>query len=251
MFHKLFVKLLFTATLVILVSCSTTKKTDTSNPDEVYKEALRLFNDEDWLESTNMFNVIRLQYPASQYADDAQYYLAEIDYKKGDYILAAYNYNRLRSSFPGSEYSKESLFKTAKCYYELSPPYDRDQDYTKKAIDAFNMFQRLYPNDNLYAEGSNYITELREKLGNREFFTAELYRKMNDPGASLVYYQSVIDDYPDTKFYEPAYYGKIEVLAIMKRKDEALGIIDLYKKLFADGRFLNEVKKTEDALKIK
>lgn len=249
MFRRIFISLSVAAVILAIAACSTTKKVDTSNPEEVYKEALRLFNDEEWLESSNMFNVIRLQYPASQWADDAQYYLAEIDYKKGDYILAAHSYNRLRSSFPGSEYSKECLFKTALCYYELSPPYDRDQDYTRKAIDAFNLFQRLFANDNMYADASNYITELRDKLGHREFFTAELYRKMNDPGASLVYYQAVIDDYPDTKYYEQSYFGKIEVLAQMKRRDEALGIIDLYKKLFADGRYLNEVKKTENELK--
>jgi outer membrane protein assembly factor BamD len=238
-------------TLSFLFSCGSTKDINTGDVETVFKEAVRLFNEEDYLDAKKYFDVIKLQYPSSQYADDAQYYVAEIDYKRGDYVLASYNYNRLRTSYPSSEYVTESLFKAALSYYQLSPPYDRDQEYTYKGIEAFNLFQRLYPNDNKYADAGDYIKELREKLAHREYFTAELYRKMREPSSSLVYYQEVIDDYPDSQYYEPAYVGKIEVLTLLRRYDEARGLIDLYKRIFVEGKMSTNVSTIESTIPAK
>lgn len=235
--------------LTILLSCGTTKDIETENVEVVYEAAKKFFAEEDWLEATKYFEIIKLQFPASQYADDAQYYLAEIHFKKGDYILAAFNYNRLRTTYPNSEYTKEALFKAALSYFELSPPYDRDQEYTRKAIDAFNLYQRLYPNENQYADAGNYINTLRQKLALREYFTAELYRKVNELESALVYYQSVIDDYPDSIYFEPAYYAKIELLAVMKKYDEAIGLIDLYKKLFPESQFIDKANSIAEIIK--
>ena len=83
------------------------------NADEYYEQALEAFNTENLAVAQKYFDVIKLQYPASKYADDAQYYLAEINVKKGENILAAYNYNQLRRTFPNSEYAKIAAYKAA------------------------------------------------------------------------------------------------------------------------------------------
>jgi outer membrane protein assembly factor BamD len=194
------------------------------------------------------FDILKLQYPASIYADDAQYYLAEINFKKGEFVLAAYNYNYLRRAYPNSEFYKEAMFKTALSYYELSPTYDRDQEYTFKAIQAFAEFQAFFPQDSLSKIANEKIIELRDKLGHREFFTAELYRKLYSPRASLIYYDAVIEDYPDTKYYELAYVGKIEVLYELFRYDEALGLIKLFRQIFPNSSYLDKIKSLESSM---
>lgn len=232
-----------------LIGCSSTKNTEPTSADELFNTGLELFNDEDYIEARKYFETIRLQYPASQYADDAQFYLASVEYAMEEYIVAAFNFNRLRSLHPSSEYNKESLFKAAMCYYELSPTYDRDQDYTKKAIEAFNTYQRFYPNDNSYSAADKYIKELREKLAEREYSTAILYTKMGYPRSSLIYFESVINDYSDTGFYEAAYYGKIDILTVMGRFDEAKGLIDIFKNLFPVSKYSSDLKAIEEQIK--
>jgi len=227
--------------LLLVFSCSTTKEREQQTAETVFNKALEQYKKEDWLEASQLFEVIKLQYPASQYSDDAQYYLAEINYKKEEFILAAFNYSMLRKVYPSSEYFKTSLYKNAMCYYELSPAFDRDQEYTVKAIDAFQDFQRLYPEDSLFAKSSKYIDELREKLGHRAFNTAEIYLKLLSLKSALVYLDVVIDEYPDTKYFEPAYYLKITTLVTMKKFDDANSIIDLYKKKFPNGAHITEV----------
>ncbi|MFW6276963.1 MAG: outer membrane protein assembly factor BamD, partial [Bacteroidota bacterium] len=101
--QKISLTLLFA---LIIISCGTDKIPENMAVEEIYAEGLKQFQDENWLEAKEYFDVIKLQYPASQYADDAQYFLSEINYERGEYIYAAFNYNLLRRVYPGSEYSK-------------------------------------------------------------------------------------------------------------------------------------------------
>ncbi len=240
-----------TVMLAILSSCGSSKSTRPQNAKEVYEQAIKFFEDKDYMEAKKLFEVIKLQYPASQYADDAQFHVAEINYSRDKYILASFNYNLLRRVYPNSPYVQKALYKSGLCYYNLSPTYDRDQEYTKKAIQTLMEFQYLYPNDSLFAEASGKISELREKLAHKEFFTAELYESLDSPKSSLIYYDTVISQYDDTSFYEKAYWGKINVLVRVKRFGEALGLIDLYKKLFPKGQFITKILAAEVMAKTK
>ncbi len=241
----------FAAMLILLSSCGSAKTTKPNSEEEVYKAAIGYFEEEDYMEAKKLFEVIKLQYPAGQYADDAQYHVAEINFNRDQFIIASFNYNLLRRIYPGSQYNQKALYKSGLCYYHLSPPFDRDPEYTKKAIQTLMEFQYLYPNDSLYAEASEKIGELREKLAHKEFFTAELYEKLDSPKSSLIYYNAVISDYDDTSFYEKAYKGKIDILIRIKRFSKALGIIDLYKKLFPKGEFIIEILAAETIAKKK
>lgn len=234
-----------------LVSCSSSKSsnTRTQTVDEIYKSAIEEFKAEDYLEASKLFDVIKLQYPASEFADDAQYYLAEINFARKEFQLAAFNYNLLRRIYQRSDYNKTCLFKTALCYYNLSPTFDRDQDYTFKAIQAFTEFQSVYPNDSLFAASTGFIIELREKLAYREYYTGVVYQKMDYLKSALIYYNFVIDDYADTKVIEQAYFGKMEVLIGMSKFEEAKTVIDLFKKNFPKSENITKVEEYEAKIK--
>jgi len=231
--------------LVIIAGCSSADKIELRTAETVFNKAMVLFDDEEYLEAKQLFDVIKLQYPASQYSDDAQYYLAECNYKREEYILSAFNFSLLRRVYPNSTYFKESLFKTGLCYYNLAPAYDRDQEYTVKAIKTMSEFYAVFPSDSLAKLTNTYIIELRNRMAQREFSIAALYRKLRSLHSSLIYYDVVIDEYDDTKFYEQAFVGKIEVLIEMKKWDKALSAIDLYYSIFKNGEFIDKVKSLE------
>lgn len=237
---------LITLSIIALASCASSAKVDTTNLEELFKAAKERFDSKDFMESTKYFEIIKLQFPASQYSDDAQFYLAEIEFEKERYIYASFNYSLLRKYYPNSDYAKLSLFKSALSLFKQSPKFDRDQDYTRKALNAMMEFQSIYPKDSLAQVANNYIGELRNKLAEREYSTAELYKKMEQPKSSLIYYDQILNDYEDTKFYEPAYFGKIETLVKLRKYEEALGLCDLYVKIFPKGENLSEVLKLKE-----
>ena len=233
--------------LIFIAACGSDQTEKATTAKEMYEKAVKYYNDEDYMEAEKLFDAVRLQYTASQYSDDAQYYIAEINFKRYEYILSAFNYNRLRSQYPGSDYTQSALYKEALSYYELSPTYHRDQKYTRKAIDAFKEFKYLYPdNDSLVNKSNIRINELRAKLAKKDYSIAELYMNMDDPRAALVYFDQVINKYDDTKYYQDAFYGKIKALIKMKKFQEARSIIRSYKSDFPGGEYIRDVKDLEN-----
>lgn len=221
--------------------CGSGKPAPIFGADGVYDAAMKAFKDNDFYESGLLFDRLKTQYPTSKYADAAQYYIAEMHFKKGEYIMAVFNYNQLVRSYPSSEFAKIALYKAGLSYIELSPSFDRYQEYTKNAIQVFNEFKSLYAKDSLAVESGKRIVELRNKLAEHDFSTAELYLKLAAPRSSLIYYDAVIADYQDTKFFEPAFVGKIKILARLKRDSEAKEAIRLYRQQFPKGILTEEV----------
>lgn len=237
------------AVVVAASGCAPKTNVIPRNADEYFEQALEAFKNDNLTTAQKYFDVIKLQYPASKYADDAQYYLAEINVKKNENILAAYNYNQLRRTFPNSEYAKIAAYKAAVSQYRQSPKFDRDQDYTKQAIKAFAEFQALYPKDSLTIEAGKRIIELRSKLAEHDYRTAELYIKLNAPRASLTYYDLVLNNYPDTEFLEPSFVGKARMQVRLKRFQEAEETLRLYRQRFAQGKLLGEAQEISDLIK--
>jgi outer membrane protein assembly factor BamD len=230
---------------LIISSCGSTKAPDKLTEEQLFKHGVEQFDKEDYLEAEKTFEAVMLSYAGGQFYEDSQYFVAECYYKRKEYVTAAFHYNRIIERNPRSKFVRICLFKSALCFNDLSLPYDRDQDYTTKAIRAFQIYQTTFPGDSLSAEANKYLLQLRDKLGHRDFFTAELYRKMFSFRAAIIYYDSVIEDYSDTQYCEDAYLGKIELFVEMKKKDEAIGLMNTYKKNFPSGKHLSKVKELE------
>lgn len=118
----------------------------------------------------------------------------------------------------------------------------------KKAIASFSEFQAIFPLDSLYAESGKKIVELRNRLAERELITAELYRSLYSNRSAIIYYDAIIDDFPDTEHYETAFAGKIESLIALRRYDDARSMIEIYKKRFSNGTLKTSVESSERML---
>jgi outer membrane protein assembly factor BamD len=219
------------ALIAFVTACSTSHIPPKQRTvEEIFADALKSYENTDWTEAASGFDIIKLQYPASQYADDAQYYLAEINRQRGEYVMAAYNYSVVRRSFPTSEWAKPSAFKIGQCYEDMALPPDRDQEYIKKAIQAYTEFQQIYPTDSLALQALERIRELRNKLAERYMIIAEHYVKTNSRKAAIVYYDAVIDEYPDTQHFEPAIVEKIRLQYMLGQIAECRTTIAFYRR---------------------
>ena len=234
---------------IFLIACSSTdqasKADEQRTVEEIYAEAMEEFKDEDWVAAAALFDIIKLQYPSSAFADDAQFYVAEINYARGEYILAAFNYSLVRRSYPNSEHAKDALYKSALSYFEITLPADRDPEYTRKAIAAFADFQGIYPTDSLALRSAEKITELRDRLAEKQFLSAKQYIILGTNRSALVYFDAVIEDYPDSKWTEDAFVGKLEILIKQKKADEARSTVAFYRRTVRDGRLRGRIDELE------
>ena len=207
--------------LAVLAGCGSSEQTSTLSADERFDKAKALFDKENYLEAINEFTIVTLQFQGSQHAADAQFYLGECRYRRGEYLLAAFEYGVLKKSYPASPRVPESQYKLAMSYYELSPRPSLDQQYTRKAIDEFQSFVEYYPSDPLAADATAKIRELDGKLAKKLYDAARQYVVLERYVAALRYFDDVIDQYHDTDWAPLAFLDKVELLINRKKYADA------------------------------
>ncbi len=228
----MFRSLLAILSLVILSACSSSDSArGPRTVDDVWAEAKKAYDNGEWLDAQSKLDVIKLQYPASQYADDAQFYLAEITFERGEFIMAAFNYSMVRKAYPQSEFVRQAMYKTGVCYDKISLPADRDQENTRKAIQAYSDFQAMFLGDSLALEATRRIRDLRDRLAERNWLIAEHYLNTQVRRAALIHLDAIIDEFPDSKWLEPAIVTKLEILYAQERNDDARALIATYRRL--------------------
>jgi outer membrane protein assembly factor BamD len=197
--------------LFILASCRSQELIRPGDSLEVaYDKAYALYEEERWRDAASAFEVVISIGRGTEYGRNAQFYLAESHYNNRQYLVAASEYERYSASHPNSERRQEADFKAALSYYNLSPRYNIDQQYTRRAIEQFSLFLVRYPNSEMTTEAGQKIDELRDKLARKKYEAAQFYMRTNRYNAAAVYYEMVIDRFPESRYAERSLVNQID-----------------------------------------
>lgn len=89
------------------------------NPDQAYREAFGLLKAGKYDESIEAFSLFLLDYPTSEYADNAQYWLGETYFVKQEYVPAIDEYRKLITDYPGSKKQSHAMLKIGYSFQRL------------------------------------------------------------------------------------------------------------------------------------
>ncbi len=208
--------------------CGSSEQVTTLSVEDRFAKAKALFEKADYFDAINEFTVVTLQFQGSKFAADAQYYLGECRFMRGEYLLSAFEYGVLKRSYPASTRIPEAQYKLALSYYNLSPRPSLDQQYTAKAIDEFQSFIEYYPSNALAADADAKIKELNNKLAKKLYDAARQYVTLEHSKAAIKYYDDLIERFHDTDYAPLAYLDKVEVLIGRKRYAEAASELERF-----------------------
>ena len=79
-------------------------------------------------------------YPASGYADDAAYWMADCYFKRGEYKTAVLRFDDVVTKYPNGEKAADALYRQGESLLKLGPGYG------KAAGKAFERVLKEYPN---------------------------------------------------------------------------------------------------------
>ena len=199
-------------TLLILTSACRNK--DLIRPGDplnvAYDKSVALFEEEKYDDAAYGFDLVTRIGRGTNFSEDAQFYLAESYFFDRQYILAASEYERFISYYPQDEKRQQVEFKLALCFYEQSPRYRLDQTQTRRAIQLFRLFNNKYPDSELVVESAQKIDELRNKLARKSFDAGEFYLRTSRYVAASIYFDQVVDQYPESKWAEQSLLKQIE-----------------------------------------
>jgi len=221
-------------TIILWMGCSGRSPEPSWTAEEYFEYAKELYNDEDYFESANEFTIIILRYAGSSVADSAQYFLGMSHYQLEEYIISAAEFSKLINNMPQSPLVPDAQYMLGMSYYQMSPRAALDQEYTKKALRAFQMYVEDHPRHYRRDEVDKKLLELREKLAEKEFLNADLYRKMYRLRSSLIYFDIVLERYYDTSWADDAMVGKALVLIELEEWEEARELLLIFKDKFPD-----------------
>lgn len=244
-----YVAFLILLVMFFLIGCSSSKEIANLSAEDRFEIGKDKFDKRKYLDAIEDFKYILIQYPGSAVADDAQFYLAECYYNRGEYLLASSEYENLIRGYPSSEYVPMARYKLGLCYYNLSPKSQLDQTYTYKAIDALQGFIEYHPTSEFVQDAERKIHELINKLAKRDYETGIFYMKMEFYRAAMIYFDSIIERYPDSDYLERAYAGKIECLLKRENYSEVIKIAEEFERKFPSSELIGKVRKIKEEAK--
>ncbi len=226
---------------IVGAGCGSSGEVANLGAEERFQLGKQEFDDGDYLDAIRDLQIVKLQYPGSSVADDAQYYMGEAHFNRGEYLLAVEDFRALKRNMAASPLVPAAQYKTAMCYYMLAPRPELDQTYTRQAIDEFQAFVEYYPLDERRADAETKIMELNGRLAEKLFDTAEQYMKLSYYRSAGVYFDFVIQKYHDTPLAEPAHLGKIRTLISRNRAAEAREEIDRFIEKYPESALMQDV----------
>ncbi|NCN42110.1 outer membrane protein assembly factor BamD [bacterium] len=196
---KNFILILFLATSVFY-SCASNELKNSDNPEIVYNEAVRLLEDESYLEASEFFAELRRRFPQSRFAVLAELRSADMDFNQENYIEAAAGYGVFVDLYPRHKEAPYALFRKAQSYFKSAPDLvARDQSSAKNAIVAAQAFLSRYPGAEYKKEVEQILNDSRLKLAQKEAYVARFYHKREAFEAAIRRWQLLIRDYADIK----------------------------------------------------
>jgi len=159
-----------------------------------------------WGHALKSYEHVRLNDPTGPLADDSLMASATAYFNVGHFEEAAFRYDLLRKEYPKSEHALNAslLCLEAKQRIYQGPLYD-GTPLVEAAEIADQTLTRYGPT---LGEKRSLVLEARDRLteqkAERDWAMAQYYDKNRYFGAARFYYQSIIDEYPQTRVAEAA-----------------------------------------------
>lgn len=245
--------------LLAATSCSQYQKLLKSQDyEQWYEKGMEYYNKEDYMRASALLGQLVSIYRGTDKAEIVMTTYANSLYGMKDYLTAGHYYREYVKTFPTGEKAEECQFKSAYCYYQMSPKPRLDQTDTDNAINEFQLFINMFPNSPRVGEATKIMDELRDKLVYKSYLNAKLYFDLgnylgNNYQSAVIAAQNSLKQFPDTKYREELSFLILDSKYIQavnsveeKKSDRFRDAVDEYYAFyneFPESRFIKKAQK--------
>lgn len=180
---------------IILSACS--HSFDVSTSQGLLKRAQYLSKNGQYIQARKELEDILNSEAVYNIKASAQWELAEISFKKEEFLQAEAEYNRGLQIFSRSSLSEKFQYKKAlSLYRQLPEKYQRDLHLAPKAIVQFQNFLISYPKSTLKKDSKKYIAKIKTLLFKKELYVANFYFTQKKFKAASKRFQKVSLSHP-------------------------------------------------------
>jgi outer membrane protein assembly factor BamD len=184
---------------VVLGACASRGSViDRMDADALFQHGSERLAEGRWSAALEAFDRLLFMHPNYPRAQEARFRLGEAYQGRREWITAATEFNRLAMEHPAGQWADDARFETCRSYAQLAPRPQLDQEYTRVAIEHCRSLLAYYPDSEHAPRARELIVEMTNRLAEKDFLTAEHYFNRRAFDSAIIYYQSVVADYPAT-----------------------------------------------------
>ncbi|MCX4242164.1 outer membrane protein assembly factor BamD [Paraliomyxa miuraensis] len=173
---------------------------------ENYELALGEFSDEDWDETIQYADFVRIRFPFSRFAVEAELLIARAEFEQGNYLTAQDAFAQFAKLHPTHKHVRNgwvsymaavsAYMNGPQSFFLLPPDYQRDQSRLREALLELDYFFDHY-GDTPTAENALLLRdEINRRLLAHELYVARFYLDRNKPEAAIGRLESAHAQYP-------------------------------------------------------
>ena len=154
--------------------------------------------------------------PYSKLAPKAQYRLGVYLKAKSQFYEARAELEKVIEKYPDSEWAEPARFQLAETVASISPKPSYDQNLTQEAREKFEEFAKTHPEATLSQAANIQVEALKNKEAESNFIIAKFYEKQNNFASAKIYYQYILDNFPESSFAPQA----VAQLKVVEEKEK-------------------------------
>lgn len=189
-------------------ACAVALPPPEATPTERFEWSKERFEDEKYNDAIRGFRDLLFREPLHPTTDSARYLLAEAYLATNQHLLAANEFRMLATSRPNSPVADDAQLGMCRAYWEMSPSIPRDQEYTRRAVEACTRLLEYFPRSTLDAEARRLIEDARVKLAEKRASVGTWYFERKFYESAIIYFESTVQEYPDAPVI-PEVLGKL------------------------------------------
>lgn len=158
-----------------------------------------------------------------------------------NYIQAEAKYRDYLNRFPTSEQAAYVQFQIANSLAKRMERPDRDQEVTRKALEAYDELLRLYPTSEYADQGKEQLQAVRENLAEHEFLVGQFYLRYGAPQAAISRFENLLKSYPSYAEKDKVIYFLGVAYGNNKKPEESKKAFERLKKEFPQSPYVSDV----------
>jgi outer membrane protein assembly factor BamD len=187
--------------------------------------------------------------PNSAIGREALLLAADTYYLSGgsaNFVQAEAKYRDFLNRFPTSDQSAYVQFQIANSLAKRMEKPDRDQNVTRKALEAYEELIRLYPTSEYAAQAQEQVNAVLANLAEHEFQIGRFYLRYGVPIAAVERFQTLLDTYPQYKERDKVIYHLGMAYIESFKPEEARQAFDRLIKEYPQSPFIQEIPAQKD-----
>ena len=182
--------------------------------------------------------------PNSAIGREALLLAADTYYLQGgstNYVQAEAKYRDFLNRFPTSQQSAYVQFQIANSLAKRMEKPDRDQNVTRKALEAYEELSRLYPTSEYAAQAQEQMNAVLANLAEHEFQVGRFYLRYGAPLAAVERFEYLLATYPQYKEKDKVIYHLGVAYEHSNKPEEARKAFERLRAEYPQSPFVQEI----------